>query len=167
MKRALTLLAFVPFFTVAACGYTPVVDMDDIDEVQYEKDLTACEALAAKAAALGMRLMRVERKGAAQVRAGYTRFETALAEADVLSLHLPLNNDTRGLIGAAELAAMKPGALLVNVSRGELVDEAALLVALPQSPARRRPSPTTPRSRWPTPAATTTTASSRRNSRRR
>ncbi len=49
MKRALTLLAFVPFFTVAACGYTPVVDMDDIDEVQYEKDLTACEALAAKA----------------------------------------------------------------------------------------------------------------------
>jgi glycerate dehydrogenase len=88
------------------------------------------EALAAKAAALGMRLMRVERKGAAQVRAGYTRFETALAEADVLSLHLPLNNDTRGLIGAAELALMKPDALLINTARGGLVDEAALLAAL-------------------------------------
>ena len=88
------------------------------------------EALAAKAAALGMRLMRVERKGAAQVRAGYTRFETALAEADVLSLHLPLNDDTRGLIGAAELALMKPDALLINTARGGLVDEAALLAAL-------------------------------------
>ena len=88
------------------------------------------EALAAKAAALGMRLMRVERKGAAQVRAGYTRFETALAEADVLSLHLPLNDDTRGLIGVAELALMKPDALLINTARGGLVDEAALLAAL-------------------------------------
>lgn len=74
--------------------------------------------------------MRVERKGAAQVRAGYTRFETALAEADVLSLHLPLNDDTRGLIGAAELALMKPDALLINTARGGLVDEAALLAAL-------------------------------------
>ncbi|MFO1233833.1 MAG: NAD(P)-dependent oxidoreductase [Rivihabitans pingtungensis] len=54
----------------------------------------------------------------------------ALAEADVLSLHLPLNNDTRGLIGAAELALMKPDALLINTARGGLVDEAALLAAL-------------------------------------
>ncbi|ADB48972.1 C-terminal binding protein [Conexibacter woesei] len=49
-----------------------------------------------------------------------------LAQADVVSLHLPLTDGTRHLLGAAELEAMRPGAILVNVSRGGLVDEAAL-----------------------------------------
>jgi D-3-phosphoglycerate dehydrogenase len=53
-----------------------------------------------------------------------------LATADALSIHLPLTAATRGLIGAAELARMRPGALLVNTSRGEIVDEAALAAAL-------------------------------------
>jgi phosphoglycerate dehydrogenase-like enzyme len=53
-----------------------------------------------------------------------------LAEADVVSLHLVLSARTRGIIGAPELAAMKPGALLVNTARGPLVDEAALIAAL-------------------------------------
>lgn len=53
-----------------------------------------------------------------------------LAEADVVSIHLVLSARSRGLIGAAELAAMKPDALLVNTSRGPIVEEAALLAAL-------------------------------------
>lgn len=53
-----------------------------------------------------------------------------LQEADVVSLHCPLTNETRHLIGAAELALMKPGALLVNTARGPVVDEAALVKAL-------------------------------------
>jgi D-3-phosphoglycerate dehydrogenase / 2-oxoglutarate reductase len=53
-----------------------------------------------------------------------------LAAADFLTIHVPLNAETRGMIGAAELGAMKPSAILVNIARGGIVDEAALLAAL-------------------------------------
>lgn len=55
---------------------------------------------------------------------------TLFAEADVVSLHLILSDRSRGIVGAAELAAMKPGAMLINTARGPLVDEAALIAAL-------------------------------------
>ncbi len=63
---------------------------------------------------------------------GVTRvsMDELLRRADVVSLHVPLNAQTRGLIGAAELACMKPAALLVNTCRGPVVDEAALIEAL-------------------------------------
>jgi D-3-phosphoglycerate dehydrogenase len=53
-----------------------------------------------------------------------------LAQADIVSLHLPLMPDTRGLLDAGRIASMKPGAILVNCARGGLVDEAALADAL-------------------------------------
>ena len=56
--------------------------------------------------------------------------DTLLARADIVSLNLVLNDDTRGFLDAKRIARMKPGALLVNTARGALVDEAALIDAL-------------------------------------
>ncbi len=59
-----------------------------------------------------------------------TTMERVIAEADFISLHLPLLPETRGLVNATFLGCMKPGSFLVNTSRGEVVDEAALYDAL-------------------------------------
>ena len=85
-------------------------------------------------AAFGMQVIAwsqnlTEEKAAA---AGARRVDkqTLLREADVVTLHLILSERSRGTIGAAELALMKPAAVLVNTSRGPLVDQAALIAAL-------------------------------------
>jgi glyoxylate reductase len=57
-------------------------------------------------------------------------FKTLLRESDFLSIHVPLSPRTRHLIGAREMAMMKPGAILINTARGPIVDEAALVKAL-------------------------------------
>ncbi len=67
---------------------------------------------------------------AAEAGAIYLSKEDLLGTSDIVSLHLVLSDRTRGIIGAKELATMKPTAILVNVSRGPLVDEAALIAAL-------------------------------------
>ncbi len=59
-----------------------------------------------------------------------TELDALLRRVDVLSLHCPLTEQTRGMIGARELRSMKPGAVLVNTARGALVDEIALAQAL-------------------------------------
>ncbi len=84
--------------------------------------------------ALGMQVLgwsqnlTAEKADAAGAR--LTTKQELLGRADVVSLHLVLSDRTRGIIGAAELARMKQGAVLVNTARGPLVDEAALLDAL-------------------------------------
>ena len=79
---------------------------------------------------LGMNVLYAEHKGANQIREGYTEFETALKQADIVTLHCPLTDTTKNLINAETLALMKPTAYLINTGRGPLVDEAALLEAL-------------------------------------
>ena len=62
----------------------------------------------------------------------YVPFDTLLETADVVSLHVPLNDHTRGMIDARALARMKPKAILINTCRGEVVQEEALIEALRQ-----------------------------------
>ncbi|MGW4523218.1 2-hydroxyacid dehydrogenase [Amycolatopsis sp. NPDC004378] len=84
-------------------------------------------AMAKRAEAFGMEVVysgRTNRGG------GHVSFEELLARSDVVSLHCPLTPETRHLIDAAALRAMKPGAYLVNTTRGPVVDEAALADAL-------------------------------------
>lgn len=88
--------------------------------------------VATRAAAFGMHVVVFD-PFVTHVPDGVTQAPTldaALAVAEVLSLHLPLTDDTRGLIGARELALMPPGSILVNASRGGLVDEPALADAV-------------------------------------
>ena len=85
---------------------------------------------ARRAEAMGMAVVAhdplVERADGARL----LTLEDLLATADVLSLHVPLTESTRGLLDAARLARMKPDAILINTARGGIVDEAALAAAL-------------------------------------
>lgn len=99
-------------------------------------------AVARKAAALGVRVVGHRRKGVAaaaaaegdgvaeRVVSGADALMEELPRADYVVLVLPLTAETRGMFGARQFAAMKPGALFVNIGRGATVDDAALLDAL-------------------------------------
>jgi glycerate dehydrogenase len=76
-----------------------------------------------------MQVLVAERPGGPP-RPGWLPLAELLPRVDVLTLHCPLADNTRNLIGAAELALMRPDALLINTARGGIVDEAALAAAL-------------------------------------
>ncbi|MGF6768404.1 (S)-sulfolactate dehydrogenase [Paraburkholderia sp. GAS199] len=85
-------------------------------------------------AALGMKVIACDNSTSAATIAGNdvraVSFDELLATSDVVSLHMPLTAGTRNLFDARALAAMKPGAILINAARGGIVDEAALARAL-------------------------------------
>jgi glyoxylate reductase len=89
-------------------------------------------AVAKRAVAFGMRIIYVNTGTDIDEVPGAERvgFDEALRRADVLSIHTPLTTSTRHLIGAAELKAMKPSAIVVNTARGPVIDEGALVRAL-------------------------------------
>ena len=91
--------------------------------------------LAALARVFDMRIIGVRRTarpepGVADMVVAQADLPQALAQADVVALTCPLTRETEGLIDAAAMTALKPGALMINVARGKVIDEAALLAAL-------------------------------------
>jgi phosphoglycerate dehydrogenase-like enzyme len=90
--------------------------------------------MAGFARALGMRVLawsqNLTEEKAQAAGARLVDKETLLSESDIVTLHVVLSERSKGMIGAAELARMKPGAILVNTARGPLIDERALLDAL-------------------------------------
>jgi D-3-phosphoglycerate dehydrogenase len=92
------------------------------------------KALASKVQPLGMKVLvydpYVDSQLIAQHGAEAVGLDRLLAEADAISIHVPLSPETRNLIGRRELAQMKPTAFLINTSRGGIVDEQALAAAL-------------------------------------
>jgi len=81
------------------------------------------------ASALGMRVVVAAHPGLVSEHP-VLPLPALLQQADFVSLHLPLRSDTRGILGAAEFALMKPGACLINTARGAHIDQQALTVAL-------------------------------------
>ena len=91
--------------------------------------------MAARARAFGMEVLYYQRnKLAADVEAEfgarYVSLDELMGNSDVISVHLPLNDSTRGLLGAAQFDKAKQGAYLVNISRAEIIDHEALVAAL-------------------------------------
>jgi phosphoglycerate dehydrogenase-like enzyme len=82
------------------------------------------KALADRARALGMTVQALERGATADQRREF------FAACNAISIHCPLNDSTRGLVGAEAFAAMRPGAFVINVARGGVIDRDALVAAL-------------------------------------
>ena len=78
----------------------------------------------------GMRVIAWNRSPKQFAGVEFVDLEALLAQSDVVSLHLLLNDETRGFLSRERIAAMKPGVILVNTARGALVDEAAMIEAL-------------------------------------
>jgi D-3-phosphoglycerate dehydrogenase len=83
-------------------------------------------------AGIGMRVLAWNRTPKSHPGVEFVELDRLLAESQVVSLHLLLNDETRGFLSRDRIAKMRPGAILVNTARGALVDEAAMIAALRQ-----------------------------------
>jgi D-3-phosphoglycerate dehydrogenase len=81
-------------------------------------------------AGIGMRVLAWNRTPRAHPGVEFVELDRLLAESAVVSLHLALNDETRGFLSRDRIRAMRPGAVLVNTARGAVVDEAAMVAAL-------------------------------------
>jgi len=132
LRRVTTLEAL----TRAGQGWMPPLDMvDALGELGGRTvGLVGLGAVGRRLVAIlqgfGARVVYTARQAYADVGIPFRPLPAILPEVDILSLHLPLTTETARLIDSAALAAMKPGAILVNTARGGLVDEAALHAAL-------------------------------------
>lgn len=90
-------------------------------------------SVATLAKAIGMKVLVAEHRGAETVRPDRIEFSEVLKQSDVVSLHCPLTQETRNLIGEAELRMMKQDALFINTARGALVNAEDLLRALKEN----------------------------------
>lgn len=118
----------------ATCGQFCYVDYP-ITDIQgstlgiFGKGNTGSE-VARLAQAVGMNVIFAEHQGAKEIREGYVAFEEVFKQADIISLHCPLTEQTEKMINAHTLSLMKPTAYLINTGRGGLVEESALLDVL-------------------------------------
>jgi glyoxylate reductase len=115
--------------------------MEFLGQDIYGKTIGICgfgrigRGVARRAMGFGMKVLYASRSRASEsveqeFRASYVDKQTLLRESDVVSLHLPLSPETRHYIGSREFALMKKTAILINVARGPVVDEKALVKAL-------------------------------------
>ncbi|WP_159949937.1 D-2-hydroxyacid dehydrogenase [Rhizobium sp. 18065] len=91
---------------------------------------TLGQAVGRIAEAFGMTVLVAGRRGSDELKPGQTAFDDVMRRADAITLHCPLNAETRGIIGAREFALMEQKPLIINTGRGGLVDELALEQAL-------------------------------------
>ncbi|BBN82466.1 glycerate dehydrogenase [Pseudoalteromonas sp. A25] len=93
---------------------------------------TLGKAVAKVASAFGAQVIIAEHQHSKTIRPGRTAFESALQQADIVTIHCPLNDKTKDLFEHSTLALLKPSAVLINTARGGIVNEKALVNALEQ-----------------------------------
>lgn len=136
MLSVLRRLSYLDPLTRRGQGWTPDDDLVDgsgeiagrtVGFVGYG---ASASRLGAALEALGANVIYTALSAKPDLPGRFVTLDVLLASADIVSLHLPLTPQTEGMIGRDALAAMRPGAILVNTARGGLVDEAALVEAL-------------------------------------
>ena len=139
VARALSLCTNRPAFSACTAdgSYTDGGVANRLTPVYHEMagktwGIVGCGHIGGKvgavASALGCRVIAYARTPKSGVE--MTDLQTLCRSADIISVHLPLTEATRGIIGAKEIAAMKPNAVFINVARGAVTDEAALASAV-------------------------------------